>query len=451
MAKYRPRALLRVTATVNMAKRGDRLEEVVFFATPRSVTVERNDFNTADTCSVEFDPGAFPVLPRNLRQALVQVYLGDVVTADGEVADDGYLQFIGYVDEPEFGLSESEATIRWKARDYTALLIDAKRPAEKIIPSYMDDLYTALRRVLDAVPGGSVLKLRLEIDGAVSTAWPVLSQGAPPGLAEAKIPVMPQDSLWDLVKRACDGVNLIPRFELDTLVVATSRGQQVSRKRPRFIYGGTLVEYHEKRALVRTREGIGLNALDLSTGRFVTALYPPAGDDDIARKPKATPCATSATGKKKSAAVGANGTTLDAADKRHWFSHPPVQGVAELEAAAERIYKNRLHREFEGSFRCVRMRVDDTDVLTLTAGDRVSVDVLPNERQLLGGVETTQERADLLVRRGYQRSVANTLVRAFESGVSDPLDVYVRRATVSLSEGDGFVLNVEFQNVIEDA
>lgn len=447
MPIYRPRAQIRVTATVNLARSGDRLEEVVFFATPRSVTVERNDFNTADTCQVEFDAGVFPVLPRNLRQALVQVYLGDV--RPGDDIDDRNLQFIGYVDEPELGLSESDSTLRWKARDYTALLIDAKRPAASLIPSYQENLRTALRRILDAVPGGSALKLRLEMDGAVSEAWPDLGAGAPPGLKAAKIPVAPQDGLWDLVKRACDGVNLIPRFDLDTLVVASSRGHVAGRRRPRFVYGANLVDYREKRALVRVREGIGLNALDLTTGRFITAVYPPAGDDEIARNPKATPTATAAKGKKKPPAVGSNGTTLNSNDKRHWFPHPPVQSEAELEAAAERIYKNRINREFEGSFKCARMRVDDVDVLTITAGDRVVVDVLPNERQLLGGCETTSERIDLLVRRGYQRSVASTLARAFESGTREPLEVFVRRATMSLSEADGFALSVDFQNVIE--
>ena len=453
MAHFYPRALLRITATVNLAKRGDQLEDAVFFATPRSVTIERNDFNTADTCSIEFDAGNFPILPRNLRQALVQVYLGDVKQM-GQDLDDENLQFIGYADDPEMGLTDTDSVIRWKARDYTALLIDAKRPALSIIPSYQDNLYTALRRILDAVPGGENLRLRLEVDGASSTDWPDLSVAAPPGLANAKIPVVPQDSLWDLVKRACDGVSLIPRFELDTLLVSTSRGLQSATQRAHFVYGGNVVDYSEKRQLARVREGIGLTALDMTTGRFITAVYPPSGDEFIAKKVKATKAATGKGGKSRTinkAEAGSTGTILDKNDKRHFFPYPPVQGVDALEAAAERIYTQRVNREFEGQFKCVRMDIDGYDVLRLASGDRVVIDVVPNERQLLGGVETETARVDLLVRRGYERSVAVLLARAFGNGLADPIEVYVRRASVSLSESDGFSLTVDFQNIIEDA
>ena len=206
---------------IQLSRTREELVEITDVTTARSVTVERNDYNTADKCDVEIDVQRLPILPRMIRQVLIQVYAGDAGGTDASPEDlqndDSLIRFIGYVDEPALALNEDDGRITWGARDYTALYLDTKRPPRDCVPSYGDRLDVALRRILDVVPGGEHIKL--ELRGA--REWPELSDAAPAVLRDAKIPVKQEDTAWHLIKRACDPVAMIPRMVLDTLVVGT--------------------------------------------------------------------------------------------------------------------------------------------------------------------------------------------------------------------------------------
>lgn len=462
MAHFYPKALVRITATVQLSRTSDKLKTVTFVATPRSVKIDRNDYNQADECTLEFAAVKFPVLPRMIRQVLVQVYLGDVGGLSETLDDIGqskFLMFLGYVDDPELALSESDGTIRWKARDFTALFLDTKRVSVDLVPYYSDDLDVALRRIIDALPGGENMRMRLEIGGVEELDWPRLADAAPAGLSGAQVPWKPDDTLWHLVKRACDPLGLIPSIELDELVVRESRGIATPAQRAVFVYGGNLVDYKERRSLLKLREGIGLTAYDLTTKTFITAVYPPAGDQAIAKKAPKT--VTSKGGKKtKPTTFGANATVVGKDDKRRWFPYGMVANEEALQTAAQRLYEGRSRQEFEGTFSCVRMTAPALgrgnqllpnvafDLLDLTSGDRIIVDVLPEQRELLDGATSTEQRIAILERNGYQRAVATVLVRGFETGVSSGLEVYVRSAVFTLSDTEGFKLDVRFEALL---
>lgn len=458
---FYPRAVVRVTAILSLSLEQDATTQVTFLVDPRSVRIERNDFNTADIAEIEIDASRFPVLPRMIRQALVQVYAGDAlgVGPDAIDFDDAFVRFIGYVDSPEMSLNDMDGTIRWKARDYTALLLDVKRPSVDIVPRYTDSLEDALRRILDSVPGGDSLGLRLLIDGVESTEWPTLSDGAPPGLAEARMPVKPDWTAWHLVKAACDPAALIPSFELDTLVVRSSRGLLPPSRRPAFIYGENLQEFKETRDLGKLREGIGLVGYSVVDRSSLYAVFPPPGDSSIAKsQSKVGKVATTKNGKPKGGKVvkSSAGARFDANDKRKWFPFGAVASQEALDGAAEQIWRRRSRGEFEGSFKCARMVVpDDTaaevdyDVTGLASGDRVMLDVLPEHRAILGRYPSSADREAALVDVGYEQGVATALVAVYEAGLDSPREVYVRRATHAYSEGEGYTLTVDYANLID--
>lgn len=459
MASFYPRVLVRITATLQLSRTKDVTTEVVFYVVPTSIKLDRNEFSKADEVTLEFESVRFPVLPRSVRQMLVQVYLGDgraLDVSDADFATVENLVFIGYADDPELALSESEGAIRFKARDFTGLLLDAKRPTLAIVPTYGDSLRVALRRILDALPGGENIGLRLQVAGERTREWPFLDEAAPDGLHGEKLVFDPNDTFWKLIERCCDPFGLIPRIELDTLIVSTSRGADPPPRRPLFVLGANLVDYREKRNLIKLHEGIALNGYDLSTQSYVVAQWPPAGDQSVSKK--IAKVATGKSGKKTKAAPptkGANGAIINPNDKRHWFTYGAVANEETLLAAAKSIYETRSIQEFEGSFVCGRMRVvDDTpngspyDVLKLTSGDQVVVDVLPQHRQLLAGLDATADRVEYLVDQGYTRDLAVALVRVFESGVEDGLTVFVRSGSMSLTDGEGFRLSVQFQAML---
>jgi hypothetical protein len=448
---FYPRALVRFTALIQLSRTREELVEVTDVTTARSVTIERNDYNTADKCDVELDVQRLPILPRMIRQVLIQVYAGDAggtsTSPEDLQDDDSLIRFIGYVDEPSMQLSEDDGRIHWTARDYTGLYIDTKRPPRDCVPSYGDTLDVALRRILDVVPGGE--NIRLELRGA--DAWPSLADAAPAALRNAKMPVKQEDTAWHLIKRACDPVAMIPRIVLDTLVVGTSRGLVQPTRRPVFVYGGGVTDYKEKRNLARIREGIGLNGYDLSQRRYITALYPPAGDASVRTKKKPA--------SKKHAIPRVPGSD----EKRQWFPYGTVANQDALEAAAERLYHERQRQEFEGEFQISRMAVeadpaaltfdadvddDSYDVTGLENGDRVFIAIEPGHKQMLVGLESTEQRVAYLIDAGYSERIAPTLVRSFEENAEGPLEVYVGKAVHKYDESGGFELTVHFQSLL---
>lgn len=458
MPAYYPKVAVRITVSYQLSRTREQVDEVTFFAHPRSAKISRNEFSKADECELEFDSARFPVLPRSIRQMLFQVYLGDTGSLDGELdieSRDVDLAFLGYGDDPELALSDTDGTFKVKLRDFTALYLDAKRPPQTIVPTFGDNLKDALRRILDNVAGGDRIRLELWEDGAESLQWPDLSAAAPPGLQKAKIAYDPNDTLWKLIERCCEPFGLIPRIDLDTLVVATSRALRPA-VRPLFVYGGNLLDYREKRQTIRIREGIALQGYDLSTQSYIVALWPPAGDQSVQKKIKATKAATGKKGQKPKAlpTVGATGTPISSSEKRHFWPYGAVANEQALLDAARSIYESRSRQEFEGSFTAARMQViQDSgtaryDVRKITSGDSVVVDVLPQERQMLGGFTSQEERSAYLTRQGYPSDLAVALARIYESGVQDPIAVFVRSATLSISEGEGFRLGVQFQALL---
>lgn len=454
MPVYYPRAAVRLTVSYQLSRTREAVEEVTFFAHPRNCKIDRNEFSKADECSLEFDSARFPMLPRSIRQILCQVYLGDVGSIDGDLSDDD-LQFIGYADDPELALSETDGTIKFKVRDFTGIFLDAKRPVASMVPTYGDNLKNALRRILDAAPGGENVKLELWEDGEESLQWPDLADAAPPGLQTAKLAYDPNDTFWKLIERCCDPFGLIPRIELDKLIVANSRSLRTPAARPLFVYGANILDYREKRNTIRIREGIALQGYDLSTQSYIVALWPPSGDASVQKKIKAVKAATGKKGQKPKALpkLGATGTPISTQEKRHFFPYGAVANEQALEDAAKNLYEGRSRQEFEGSFTTSRMKVavdtsdDRYDVRRITSGMQVVVDVLPQQRQMLGGFTSLDERAAYLVQQGYQRDLAVSLAKIYESGVEDPLAVFVRSASLSVAE-DGFRLSVSFQALL---
>jgi hypothetical protein len=448
MPVYYPKVAVRLVVTYQLSRTREDVQEVTFFAHPRSVKIERNEFSKADECTLEFDSMRFPMLPRMIRQVLCQVYLGDAGALDEELGD-GDLAIIGYWEDPELALSEGDGSVKVKLLDFTALYLQAKRPSQVIVPTYGDNLRDALRRILDAVPGGENIRLKLVQDGERAREWPFLDEAAPPGLQKAKIAYDPNDTLWKLIERCCDPFGLIPRIELDTLIVSTSRGVTPAPTRPLFVYGANLIDYREKRLTQRVREGIALSGYDLSTQSYIFALWPPAGDQSVKKKIKTTRVATTKKGSKSKVVklpttIGANATPVSKDEKRHWWPYGVVANEETLLDAARSLYENRSRQEFEGSFTTSRFFVAEDvgdgrfDVRKITSGDAVVVDVDPKQRQVLGGITSPDGRIAYLVAQGYPRELAIALGRAYESGVEEPLAVFVRSATLSLSESEGF-------------
>ena len=449
---YYPQVLVRVTAIVQTNPQTDPIE-VSFVTGARSVKIERNDWNTADKCTVVLDLQRFPVLPRSIRQAHITVYAGDnlAIGTDGDVISDAsYIRFCGYVDEPKIDLDEGDHKVTWEARDYTALFLDEKLPSTSVVPRYSDTLDQALQRILTIIPGGENIQLVL---GGGLTQWPSLSTAVTATLRDTKVPIAQNDTAWHFVKRACDPVSLIPQIRLDTLVVAPSKGLAAPKSQAVLVYGANLASYSEKKVLPKNHEAIGLRAYNLNSRSIITSIYPPLGDARVTKPVR--PHAGKKGGKPKMLTLKFfnNGKNI------RWYPYPDVQSQAALDAATQRIYGERRQAEYEGSFRVARMRVPDWnvddsidgtsfDVTQIASGDRVRVLPLAQQRAVLDSMQSTDQRVSYLVSQGFDSDVAAALVRVHEEQGNAIVELFVRKATHEYDESQGFSLVVDFQNII---
>ena len=113
---------------------------------PRSVTINRNDYKTADTFTAEIDYTSFPFDPRTIRACGIVIYMQDMeklYNDDGSIneiipgaptANDPTISnavFIGWVDEDEIEFDDNGRKVTFKGRDTTALLIDQKYTSQK--------------------------------------------------------------------------------------------------------------------------------------------------------------------------------------------------------------------------------------------------------------------------------------------------------------------------------
>jgi hypothetical protein len=126
----------------------------------KSINVERNDYSEADTVKLTIDYKAFPFDPRCVRACGISVFMQNrekhfdkdgrevrIVPNDLDIDKEGANKvFIGFADESSIRFDTESKTISIEGRDYTALLIDAKRintspiPLSKPIDQVIQDL-----------------------------------------------------------------------------------------------------------------------------------------------------------------------------------------------------------------------------------------------------------------------------------------------------------------------
>jgi len=110
----------------------------------RDVTINRNDYRTSDTFSLEIDYKNFPFDPRTIRACGVVIYMQDVQSnydTDGSVKkiipgnptkvnpNISNAVFIGYADDDEIQFDDNGRKVTMSGRDSTCLLIDKKYPS----------------------------------------------------------------------------------------------------------------------------------------------------------------------------------------------------------------------------------------------------------------------------------------------------------------------------------
>jgi hypothetical protein len=88
------------------------------------------------------------------------------------------------------------------------------------------------------------------------------------------------------------------------------------------------------------------------------------------------------------------------------------------------------------------------NVTKLANGIRVMLAVDPAHASLIADIDGTEERVQALSRiEGYEVATARAIVSIFESGLGNPVEVYVRKATHTF--GESYEAQVEYQALLD--
>jgi hypothetical protein len=424
-------------------------DSVIRFDMPvKRFRLERNDYSMADVLEVEADWGVAGLDPRLVTDGTCEFSInsgGD----DPALQTWGYatpkpssLRFAGIVQKPSRHWSESKKAASLLFHDYTTIYIAEKPFVTAGMPDYSQTLSQAWARICDHVgptdpDTGKIVSviganLRNNILFLGDAKDVVLGGGVGARFRKDKLGAAGPVDAWAMWQQAVQQCGLISYIEADHLVITTATDYYTAKNPPRLIMGRNLIDLEEERDLRRGLGGIVLQSFDPMTGTTLEVFSPRMGDSSVRKK-------VLKTSKKKA-------PTEDQvlhAENREVFFWPGITDVGRLQVIADTVQEVRSRQELAGHISTGAMLVPsaqdvgsiaataDFDLLTLSAGDVVSVEVEPDlMTELLGAPKTwgsgEDARIQIAMDHGYAEAAATVLVANLASFAALGCKFFVR-------------------------
>lgn len=468
-------------------------DELVFAVLPKSATVHRNKYSQADSFELTFDADDLPFDPELIRAGAADVYLYQVRGAQeddtvlsrqfaatsqgGELArtvseavglDMGLLTepwvtqhrpiVGGLFDEPKLSLGKDGRWVTISGQDYTAYLAGRQWPptpaghAQRIPVGMRLDVL--LREILSRADPKH--KLRLDPRGLTVDQMPVVK---PEINAHARgIPVEQNTTYWDVMYKLALRYGYI--LFVDGLDVVLTQPQNVDKdtKIYRFRWGANVESLELSRRMGKETcptivvSGIGPN------GKTVTVEYPPGSrhfNSVNERQKSADVHKGHSTTKFKSAppkprSLGKHTTTVHQKDEYEFI--PVGRWGGGDPATLLRMAETRFRLRGRGERKVVLKTKDladlaDADLLGLGAGSAVAIEFDDFNATFLGGSAPTDAKVGHLLARGYNPTVAQTVVRYYERLLMFRRPLRVREVSYTFGSGDGEGISLEMELV----
>src|SRR5581483_8512605 len=150
----RVRAALRVPVMGSAYDRRQQASDrntITFGVVPKSVRIQKNDFNTADECTIVFGPDQAGIDPRLLGNAIVEVYIADAGATGTWQPRPADVAFLGIAVSARRTLDEGAPSMTLRALDYTTLFLAQKPLGDLGVPRYLHTLTEAWAKICDNV------------------------------------------------------------------------------------------------------------------------------------------------------------------------------------------------------------------------------------------------------------------------------------------------------------
>jgi len=465
---FRPRML----ATLSVPLIGNRQQRInqeastasqLLIVRPKSVRIERNDHNHADSCTLVLDWTEAGVDPRLLDNAVVEVFIDNADLDGGWDPTEANCRFIGLTKDITANRdTEDTAEVTIECLDYTTLFLEAKPFGSSGIPKYSMRLDEAWRTIIAGMrpklydsegqwdgksfgkSPAAALENRLVLQGLVT--FPELRKAVSDRFAKlAYVPTKPDTDAWAVWQQCVGMCGLISYIDGASCIVTTATNYYTESDSPKLIWGENITEWSETRHSAFAAKGVGLTSFDPIAQTTIEALWPPAGDERVTKK-------RGAQSKKPLAQE-----SLHKREEREWFAYGSVHNQEQLVEVAKRVYEERSRQELEGHISTAYMMIPtesgtDFDLLDLRAGDSVIVSVDPLDAQLLARLPIDQQRA-YLEDRGYSEDVALLIIGNISNLGLLSSKFLTKSVTTELSvdgeDGGSFSVDIDYINRIQ--
>lgn len=420
----------------------------------KSINVERNDYSEADTVKLTIDYKAFPFDPRCVRACGISVFMQNrekhfdkdgrevrIVPNDLYIDKDGANKvFIGFADESSIRFDNESKTISIEGRDYTALLIDAKRINTAPIP-----LSKPIDQILQDLLNEQIATKEIKIINRTGVALPTLAKLAPDYNEATSVKnVKRKETYWDIMQDILNRVALLGFIELDKFVIAKPQNIYEKKDIKQFVWGRNIKELNFTRKLGRAKnfnvKVVSFNSLDK---KVEVALIPEEATSPNIKGPRVTIPQLDKDGKKIDPPKDADFITFNVKD---------VSNKDELIKIGESIYEEMSRQQIEGSLTTYEMEIPQENkdnpikFSEMRNGSAVRVFLSSSEYSEMGHLQTNESKEAFLIKRGYPKNVAN----AFASSL-DRINTafYVKSVTFELDQENGFTMKIDFINFID--
>jgi len=437
--------------------------------TPQSVTIVGSSHKKAAEATIEIEGTGLPFMPQHLDAAEVVVFLGLVDKVDGNIVEERYRRFVGFVEDFEDNRSQRKVVL--KARDLSSILREhvplipiklvSPKGTTKIDPTprYEMTLGQAIDNIFSVCPGwrqddDAVRPIRRE-EGPF---WDLKLGELVTGRAKKGPIAIPQKaSAWDAIQHVCGLANLLVYVNLDELAVRRPRGAAgqestgageggaeqlnalMADVATEFVYGGDLcnlneLQFHKK--FVRNRKGILIKATNPENREVIEVEYPSDAEMRSGypnKRPKPPSKNTHPHTKKKK--------DLPEPQRHVIYYREGVFSEDALLNIAKRLWDEWSMNECDGQLTTPYWT---EDILSLRNGDRVQIRLRPELEQEIRQIGSE----DLAVQKlmdvyGIERDVAAILVHE----AMRPLQDIYRVDSVTTKWPEGKV-TVRFFNLI---
>lgn len=479
---FYPRCVVRIEAIFVQAIGEERFTG--WECVPRSVEWGRNNPRAADTCRITLNYRDFPIDPRMLSAAHVQVYAADVRGHRNELPlTTETLRFQGFVDVPESTLSDDVAQVTFDCRDYTSLYLNRpwRRVADEVGATDNNDgtVTKTEKKSRIRIPKNVTLEKFIEQirekirpPGASSIESPPTifeRQDVKSGIVAKRVgrtdlSMRQNDTAWDVLTLVCELFGQVPVWDLDPNIGPVLRIRTPAEDGRNFAsvrFGQNIKRLTFKRNLqAPERKAIRLIIWNPRTGRAVEGLWPKAGNaagERIKKPKKKQKQPTSEDKDEKTLSENAKRVStkrITSELKRVQYILEGDFGQAEATNIARTMYEEQAQNRIMGSVEMADM-IDLTggDVLALANGDRLAVELGAEAIFGTSHLEDTEAIAFLsnpARPNSLPEDIARIIVQSTRAVEELTMQFFVLEASHKWDSSEGYSVEISFTDFLFD-